>query len=129
MDSKHKNFLVFTACFGAYFIVNECFLALPKLYDVVQIRPVSALGPVLGFFFGLPGIFGCASANLLSDVFHESASGFVLLAYFWCKLPTVAFPAGCGMQFIATAKSLTLALILLAKLRFTCCLRLPTAFA
>ena len=92
MDSKHKNFLVFTACFVAYFIVNECFLALPKLYDVVQIRPVSALGPVLGFFFGLPGIFGCASANLLSDVFHESASEFVLLAYFLVQIAYSGLP-------------------------------------
>ena len=29
--------------------------AVPQFNDIVQIRPASALGPVFGLFFGLPG--------------------------------------------------------------------------
>ncbi|WP_418950912.1 hypothetical protein [Senegalimassilia anaerobia] len=39
---------MFAACFVVY-------LAVPQFNDIVQIRPASALGPVFGLFFGLPG--------------------------------------------------------------------------
>ncbi|WP_417167149.1 hypothetical protein [Senegalimassilia anaerobia] len=46
---------VFAACFVVYLAVLEGFLAVPQFNDIVQIRPASALGPVFGLFFGLPG--------------------------------------------------------------------------
>ena len=48
----------------------------------MQVRPASAFGPVLGLFFGLPGILGCAAANLVSDILHEGATPFMLAGYF-----------------------------------------------
>ena len=73
---------MFAACFVVYLAVLEGFLAVPQFNDVVQIRPASALGPVLGLFFGLPGVFGCATANLVSDILHEGATPFMLAGYF-----------------------------------------------
>ena len=73
---------VFAACFIVYLLVLEGFLAVPQFNDVVQVRPASALGPVFGLFFGLPGIFGCAVANLVSDILHEGATPYMLAGYF-----------------------------------------------
>lgn len=73
---------MFVACFVAYLAVLEGFLAVPQFNDIVQIRPASALGPVFGLFFGLPGVFGCATANLASDILHEGATPFMLAGYF-----------------------------------------------
>lgn len=73
---------MFAACFVAYLAVLEGFLAVPQFNDIVQIRPASALGPVFGLFFGLPGVFGCATANLVSDILHEGATPFMLAGYF-----------------------------------------------
>lgn len=77
-----RSVAVFAACFFAYLLVIESFLAVPQFNDVVQIRPASALGPALGLFFGLPGILGCAGANLVSDIMHEDATAFMLAGYF-----------------------------------------------
>ena len=77
---------MFAACFVVYLAVLEGFLAVPQFNDVVQIRPASALGPVLGLFFGLPGVFGCATANLVSDILHEGATPFMLAGYFLIQI-------------------------------------------
>ena len=77
-----RSLSVFAACFVVYLAVLEGFLAVPQFNDIVQIRPASALGPVFGLFFGLPGVFGCATANLVSDILHEGATPFMLAGYF-----------------------------------------------
>ena len=77
---------MFAACFVAYLAVLEGFLAVPQFNDIVQIRPAAALGPVLGLFFGLPGVFGCATANLVSDILHEGATPFMLAGYFMIQI-------------------------------------------
>ena len=77
---------VFAACFVVYLAVLEGFLAVPQFNDIVQIRPASALGPVFGLFFGLPGVFGCATANLVSDILHEGATPFMLAGYFLIQI-------------------------------------------
>ena len=40
--------------------------------DITEMRPVSALTPVLGLIFGLPAALGCAVGNIISDF----ASGY-----------------------------------------------------
>ena len=77
---------MFAACFVVYLAVLEGFLAVPQFNDIVQIRPASALGPVFGLFFGLPGVFGCATANLVSDILHEGATPFMLAGYFMIQI-------------------------------------------
>ncbi len=79
---RHSSATVFVACFFAYLVVIEAFLAVSQFNEAVQIRPASALGPVLGLFFGLPGILGCASANLVSDALHEGTTPLMLAIYF-----------------------------------------------
>ncbi len=79
---RRSSATAFIACFFAYLIVIEAFLAVSQFNEAVQIRPASALGPVLGLFFGLPGILGCASANLVSDALHEGTTPFMLVIYF-----------------------------------------------
>ena len=81
-----RSLSMFAACFVAYLAVLEGFLAVPQFNDIVQIRPASALGPVLGLFFGLPGVFGCATANLVSDILHEGATPFMLAGYFMIQV-------------------------------------------
>ena len=81
-----QSLSVFAACFIVYLAVLEGFLAVPQFNDIVQIRPASALGPVLGLFFGLPGVFGCATANLVSDILHEGATPFMLAGYFMIQI-------------------------------------------
>ena len=81
-----RSLSMFAACFVVYLAVLEGFLAVPQFNDIVQIRPASALGPVLGLFFGLPGVFGCATANLVSDILHEGATPFMLAGYFMIQV-------------------------------------------
>ena len=94
---------MFAACFVAYLAVLEGFLAVPQFNDIVQIRPASALGPVLGLFFGLPGIFGCATANLVSDILHEGATPFMLAGYFMIQIMYNGLPR--WVWYLVNAKS------------------------
>ena len=94
---------MFAACFVVYLAVLEGFLAVPQFNDVVQIRPASALGPVLGLFFGLPGVFGCATANLVSDILHEGATPFMLAGYFMIQIMYNGLPR--WVWYLVNAKS------------------------
>ena len=94
---------MFAACFVVYLAVLEGFLAVPQFNDVVQIRPASALGPVLGLFFGLPGVFGCATANLVSDILHEGATPFMLAGYFMIQVMYNGLPR--WVWYLVNAKS------------------------
>ena len=94
---------MFAACFVVYLAVLEGFLAVPQFNDVVQIRPASALGPVLGLFFGLPGVFGCATANLVSDILHEGAMPFMLAGYFMIQIMYNGLPR--WVWYLVNAKS------------------------
>ena len=98
-----RSLSMFAACFVVYLAVLEGFLAVPQFNDVVQIRPASALGPVLGLFFGLPGIFGCAMANLVSDILHEGATPFMLAGYFLIQIMYNGLPR--WVWYLVNAKS------------------------
>ena len=98
-----RSLSMFAACFVAYLAVLEGFLAVPQFNDIVQIRPASALGPVLGLFFGLPGIFGCATANLVSDILHEGATPFMLAGYFMIQIMYNGLPR--WVWYLVNAKS------------------------
>ena len=98
-----RSLSMFAACFIVYLTVLEGFLAVPQFNDVVQIRPASALGPVLGLFFGLPGVFGCATANLVSDILHEGATPFMLAGYFMIQIMYNGLPR--WVWYLVNAKS------------------------
>lgn len=71
---------VFIGCGLAYALILELFLLIPGFNVGAQVRPVSGVSPVLGLFFGVPGILGCSVANLLIDLVQENN---VLLAIQW----------------------------------------------
>lgn len=68
------------ACAVAYFVVLEAFLMVPAFNGATQIRPASGVGPVLGLFFGVPGILGSALGNLVSDARYDSNVPVLLLS-------------------------------------------------
>lgn len=67
-----RPLITFAACGLAYYIVLTVFLNIPVFNGETQFRPASGVGPVLGLFFGWPGILGCAVGNLVSDMGSES---------------------------------------------------------
>lgn len=87
-----RSIAVFSLCFAVYFIVLEVFLAVPEFNQDVQVRPASALGPVMGLFFSWPGIFGAACANLLSDALRYDVSLSLLAVYFAIQVAYNAIP-------------------------------------
>ena len=89
--STLRRVAVGAACAVVYLVVLEAFLAVPAFNGATQIRPASGLGPVLGLFFGAPGVVGSAAGNLLSDALRES-DPVVLLEYFAIQLIYDAIP-------------------------------------
>ena len=72
--ARHRlayRLLVAIACGLLYYVVLSFFLGIPALNEQTQVRPASALGPVLGLFFGWPAIVGCAVGNLVADMATE----------------------------------------------------------
>lgn len=73
-------------CFVVYLMTVEAFAAVPLFNGEAQVRPASGVGPILGLYFGAPGILGCSLANLVSDIFHEGADAWTLFHYFVVQL-------------------------------------------
>ena len=59
--------LVALACFVFDFVLLRVFLGIPAFNIRTLVCPAGGVGPVLGLFFGVPGIAGCATAAALSD--------------------------------------------------------------
>ena len=70
--SRLRPFVTFAGCALIYYVVLTVFLNIPVFNGETQLRPASGVGPVLGLFFGWPGILGCAVGNLISDAGAES---------------------------------------------------------
>lgn len=69
---------MFVACLVAYLAVLEGFLVVPQFNDIVQIRPASALGPVLGCSSACRA-FSVARRPTWSQIsWHEGATPFML---------------------------------------------------
>ena len=60
--------LVALACAMAYFALLHWFRQWPAFNDKTLLCPAAGAGPVLGLFFGIPGIVGCSAASVISDV-------------------------------------------------------------
>lgn len=65
----------FALCYFVYLLVLEAFLSVPAFNNDIQIRPASALGPVMGLFFSWPGVLGAAFGNLVSDTLRYGMGG------------------------------------------------------
>lgn len=86
-----RGVVTFVACAVVYYLVLEVFLGIPICNTDTQIRPASAVGPVLGLFFGWPGSLGCAFGNLVSDMASEGDAGMLAL-YTGIQVIYNAFP-------------------------------------
>jgi len=63
---------VFSASFMAFFVLTMPFRHMFRLVEVTEVRPASALPPVCGILFGLPGVLGCTGGNLAADLLSGS---------------------------------------------------------
>ena len=71
MCSSHPlryGLLVALASFVVDFALLRVFLGIPAFNIRTLVCPAGGVGPVLGLFFGAPGIMGCAAAAALSDL-------------------------------------------------------------
>ncbi len=52
-----------------------------QVVAVTEVRPASVLNPLLGLFYGPPGVLGCALGNLAADVLSGYGSDMCLLGF------------------------------------------------
>ncbi|MCL2216011.1 MAG: PP2C family protein-serine/threonine phosphatase [Defluviitaleaceae bacterium] len=87
MESKVGNSLmrkaaitIFTAVL--FFVVNMPLRELFVVLDGIEMRPASALPPVLGLMLGVPGALGCALGNLLGDILSGHSPNIFVPGFF-----------------------------------------------
>lgn len=68
MKNISKKALICIICAIIFFIVTMPFRKFFMLMSTTEVRPASALPPVCGLFFGLPGAVGCAIGNFIADI-------------------------------------------------------------
>ncbi len=64
-DNKWFKFLI---AFAVFFIVTVPFRYSYSFTSITEIRPATALCPFFGLIYGIPGVLGCAVANLVADI-------------------------------------------------------------
>ena len=73
--------LVAAAAFALDFTLLQVFFSIPAFNERTLVCPAGGVGPVLGLFFGVPGIVGASLAAALSNLIAgASAFGLVLRA-------------------------------------------------
>ena len=100
---SRQGTLRFFALLGAYIVVALPFKAMNLIPGFTDIRPVQALGPVYGVFFGPVGCLAAAVGNLVGDIADHalrwtSIAGFAtnfigpyLLWLFWTRVSRTPF--------------------------------------
>ena len=85
----------FAGLLAAYLVVAVPFKAMNLIPGFTDVRPVMALGPLYGIFFGPVGCLACGFGNLLADAvdhairwtsiagFASNALGPLLVWWFW----------------------------------------------
>lgn len=68
-------------CGAAFFAVTMPFRALLSVSGITEVRPASALPPVMGILFGPWGAFGAAAANLAADVLSGNPPALCLIGF------------------------------------------------
>lgn len=72
IDRKKVTIIVFLISAVLFFAFTMPFRLRLAAADITEMRPVSALTPVLGLIFGFPAALGCAVGNIIADI----ASGY-----------------------------------------------------
>ena len=74
INNKNATILVFLINLVLFVLLTAPFKLWVAASEMTQMRPASALTPILGMIFGWPAAFGCAVGNLICDV----AAGYEL---------------------------------------------------
>lgn len=100
---KPRPFLRFAALVAVYLVVALPFKAMSLVPGFTDVRPVTALQPIYGVFFGLAGCLAVACGNLISDIADDalrwsSIAGFaanflapLLSWWFWTRFSRTPF--------------------------------------
>lgn len=100
---KRRPLLRFAGLLAAYLVVSLPFKAMNLIPGFTDVRPVMALGPVYGVFFGPAGCLACGFGNLLADAVDDairwtSIAGFasnvlgpLLVWWFWTRVSRTPF--------------------------------------
>lgn len=74
------SLIVFIVSAILFFALTMPFRIWLTAADITDLRPTTALTPVLGMIFGLPAALGCAAGNFLSDVFSNYEISYSLIS-------------------------------------------------
>ena len=100
---KRRTLLRFAGLLAAYLVVAVPFKAMNLIPGFTDVRPVMALGPVYGIFFGPVGCLACGFGNLVADAvdhairwtsiagFASNALGPLLVWWFWTRVSRTPF--------------------------------------
>ena len=98
-----RTLLRFAGLLAAYLVVAIPFKAMNLIPGFTDVRPVMALGPVYGVFFGPVGCLACGFGNLVADAvdhairwtsiagFASNALGPLLVWWFWTRFSRTPF--------------------------------------
>ncbi|MGN1090170.1 MAG: hypothetical protein ACI4Q6_07185, partial [Huintestinicola sp.] len=79
IDRKKVAVIVFLISAVLFFAFTMPFRLRLAAADITEMRPVSALTPVLGLIFGLPAALGCAVGNVIADLVSGYEISYALL--------------------------------------------------
>ena len=74
MKNFQKNILIAILCGLIFFALGEPCRELFKISDTTEVRIVAAFPLLFGITFGFWGVFGCAVANLVADIYSGYAA-------------------------------------------------------
>ncbi|MGN0114587.1 MAG: SpoIIE family protein phosphatase [Acutalibacteraceae bacterium] len=79
LNSKGAAIIVFLISGALFFGFTMLFRI--SLANVTEMRPTTALTPVLGMIFGLPAALGCAVANLAADLISSYGISYAAISF------------------------------------------------
>ncbi|MGN1136934.1 MAG: SpoIIE family protein phosphatase, partial [Oscillospiraceae bacterium] len=80
IDRKKIAVIVFLISAVLFFALTMPFRFRLAAAEITEMRPVSALTPVLGLIFGLPAALGCAAGNIAADLISGYGISYALLS-------------------------------------------------
>ena len=82
MKNFQKNILIAILCGLIFFALGEPCRELFKISDTTEVRIVAAFPLLFGITFGFWGVFGCAVANLVADIYSGYAAIIFIPGFF-----------------------------------------------
>ena len=100
-----RNLKIIVLCALCFYAASRPFRWFFELNQVTEVRPASALPPIFGLLFGVPGALGAAIANSIADMRVGMPTGLILegfvLQFLYGYMPRVMwykFPLKCDTK-------------------------------